>query len=746
MKKFGFIFVVFALIFVACGGGGGGGEGGPSAPNTTIDNNSMGITSEGITNEDTAIFNYSTSSTEAVGYQCNLNGAAWEGCQGGTKTYPNLGDGEYTFQVKAYLLDDNQKEDKTPASFTWTIDTTGPTVTLDVVPDDPTNATSGQIQFTHDGVSASCDLNGTVTNPCISPFTYSELSEDTHAFEVSSSDSLGNSSSVSYSWTIDLTGPEITGYSRAPSGSEVVLGNDITIQVTYSFAPDSAEAKGNNSPSWVMMDATGDPLVFEKSFTPSLLAEEQWIEIRSSDSLGNTSFYNSDGSIDKFTVIEHQPLSLSFKASPPSDIAEGSTSNETTDVKIYFKETNHDPADVSYECNLNDSGWLACDDEDADGHYYSAGTIGSPLQDGVQTLKVKADHLNIEEVEDVEETITWTVDNTPPNASVDSGPDDITNETNVTFTYSSSEGTLSAPDTTFECKLEGNNGITIDWASCPDSGKLYQGLQEGTYLFEVRANDIAGNTSVPANDSFSIDKSNPETTIDSGPPELSGSDEATFTFSSNEANSTFHCNLDNAGWEGCSSPKTYTGLSGGPHSFSVRAEDEAGNIDGSPAFDDWDIDLSIPDTLITETPDEITNLNIATFEFLSPEGGNLFECQLSPDENSYTPCNGGTKTYVDLLEGTKTFYVRALNNVGTPDPSPAEDTWTIDQTSPETSTTLTSKEPSVSFDGSVGEDSIVVTGEDLSTLVALVAGVPSILFASSQALTSNVWVPSERNS
>jgi len=715
MKKFGFIFVVFAFIFVACGGGGGGGEGGPSAPNTTIDNNSMGITSEGLTSQNTATFNYSTSSTEAVGYQCSLNGAGWEGCQGGTKTYPDLGDGAYTFQVKAYLLDDNQKEDKTPASFTWTIDTTGPTVTLDVVPDNPTNTTSGQIQFTHDGVSASCDLDGVVTESCISPFSYPSLDEGSHVFEVTSLDELGNPASDSYTWQIDLTGPPVTSYSKDPADTTVVVdvpitfyfGNDFAnnpeeeeiataqhqLWVTYSAPECLAGGHVPIDPDWI--DSIADGGTWKTAeYTPGPNGEcvgandEYFIKIKVTDQLGNETIWSGADNDGFFTVIEYQPLSLSFKASPPSDIAEGSTSNETADVKIYFEETNHDDADVSYECNLNDSGWLACDDEDADGHYYSAGSIGSPLQDGVQTLKVKAEHLNIEEVEDVEQTITWTVDNTPPNASVDSGPDDITNETNVTFTYSSSEGTLSAPDTTFECKLEGNNGITIDWQLCPDSGKLYQGLQEGTYLFEVRANDIAGNTSVPANDSFSIDKSNPETTIDSGPPELSGSDEATFTFSSNEANSTFHCNLDNAGWENCSSPKTYTELSGGPHSFSVRAEDEAGNIDGSPAFDDWDIDLSIPDTLITDNPEEMTNLNIATFQFVSPEGGNDFECQVTPDENSYSPCNGGSRTYTELSEGTKTFYVRALNNVGTPDPTPAEFTWTIDQTPPETSITL----------------------------------------------------------
>jgi hypothetical protein len=81
----------------------------------------------------------------------------------------------------------------------------------------------------------------------------------------------------------------------------------------------------------------------------------------------------------------------------------------------------------------------------------------------------------------------------------------------------------------------------------------------------------------------------PETTIDSGPSGTGNGDTASFTFSSPEPESTFQCRLDGAAYEACISPKAYTGLAGGQHTFEVRAVDVHGNADRTPASRTWTV-------------------------------------------------------------------------------------------------------------------------------------------------------------
>ena len=79
-----------------------------------------------------------------------------------------------------------------------------------------------------------------------------------------------------------------------------------------------------------------------------------------------------------------------------------------------------------------------------------------------------------------------------------------------------------------------------------------------------------------------IDTTPPETFL--GPPEITGGNSVTFTFSSSETESTFECRLDQGPWrEGCTSPAGFASLATGDHVFEVRATDAADNIDASPA-------------------------------------------------------------------------------------------------------------------------------------------------------------------
>jgi 3-phytase len=96
------------------------------------------------------------------------------------------------------------------------------------------------------------------------------------------------------------------------------------------------------------------------------------------------------------------------------------------------------------------------------------------------------------------------------------------------------------------------------------------------------------------------DTTAPETTITSGPTGTVSSGSASFTFSSSEAGSTFECALDGEIFGACASPKQYTNLASGEHTFQVRATDAAGNVDATPASRTWTVGDVISATVETD--------------------------------------------------------------------------------------------------------------------------------------------------
>ncbi|TML37636.1 MAG: hypothetical protein E6G29_01055 [Actinobacteria bacterium] len=82
----------------------------------------------------------------------------------------------------------------------------------------------------------------------------------------------------------------------------------------------------------------------------------------------------------------------------------------------------------------------------------------------------------------------------------------------------------------------------------------------------------------------------PQTTITKRPPNTTTKHKATFAFKSSEPGSTFECRLDgNLSFSRCTSPQTVRRMYVGAHIFAVRARDRAGNVDTSPARDDWKV-------------------------------------------------------------------------------------------------------------------------------------------------------------
>ena len=182
------------------------------------------------------------------------------------------------------------------------------------------------------------------------------------------------------------------------------------------------------------------------------------------------------------------------------------------------------------------------------------------------------------------------------------------------------------------------------------------------------------------------DTAPPETAINSGPEdgETITVDSASFGFTSGEANSTFECQLDEGPYQSCESPRQLTQLPNGAHSFHVRATDETGNTDESPASRTFTVhlgsggDTTPPETTIDSGPEAGSTVitDTTTLGFSSNEGGSSFQCRV--DNEAFAPCSS-PKLVGPLGDGLHTFEARAIDAAGNIDhPEPPSRTFTVD--------------------------------------------------------------------
>jgi Right handed beta helix region/Bacterial TSP3 repeat len=175
-----------------------------------------------------------------------------------------------------------------------------------------------------------------------------------------------------------------------------------------------------------------------------------------------------------------------------------------------------------------------------------------------------------------------------------------------------------------------------------------------------------------------LDLMPPETSISSGPSGTVGSVAASFSFESSEAGSDFECRLDGGAWSSCSSPRAYSSLANGAHTFEVRATDPAGNTDPTPSSRSWTVlvtDVTPPDTVIGSGPNGTVASDSASFTFTSSEADATFECRL--DGGGWAACSS-PQDYSGLANGSHSFGVRATDAAGNTDPTPAAGAWTVE--------------------------------------------------------------------
>lgn len=175
---------------------------------------------------------------------------------------------------------------------------------------------------------------------------------------------------------------------------------------------------------------------------------------------------------------------------------------------------------------------------------------------------------------------------------------------------------------------------------------------------------------------WTVNKPLPTVQIVSGPPPATTATSATFGVAVDMAVNGFLCVLDGGAPFACGDPPRLNSLTEGTHTLRVRGVDAiAGNGPGpeSNAYT-WTVDLTGPETQITEAPEARTTDPGAVFQFTSPEAGATFQCRL--DNGAFAACDSPF-TLTRLEPGLHTFSVRARDAAGNVDASPATRTWRV---------------------------------------------------------------------
>jgi hypothetical protein len=259
---------------------------------------------------------------------------------------------------------------------------------------------------------------------------------------------------------------------------------------------------------------------------------------------------------------------------------------------------------------------------------------------------------------------TLLIDGTAPETTIEHGPPDPSGRGSATFEFTGAD--TGAGVDHFECKLD-----AAPFAGCA-SPASYE-LPDGSHTFQVRAVDAVGNEDpTPATFTWVIDTLRPRVTLTDKPSVLTNLTTASFSFTADRPGSTFECRLDDASFASCTSPKLYSGLGDGLHSFAVRAT-SLGKVGPATRYS-WTVDTIPPQTAITSTPPSPSSSASATFTFTSSESGSTFACSL--DVSGFTPC-ASPKSYSGLGDGQHVFRVQAVDAAGNTDGSAARYTWQI---------------------------------------------------------------------
>ena len=562
---------------------------------------------------------------------------------GGSFDTIGFGDGVYTLVVTATDAAGN----RTSTTVTWVRDTTAPPAPTVSTPPALTRSTATTLTITDSeaGVTLTCRLtapDGSVVFrgacPSDGVFDTSGFGDGVYTLRVTATDSAGNATSTTVTWTRDTAAPPVPVVTapRSPAQGR-----------SPSFSVSDAEP-GVTFTCWVTGPSVMTVLTCGPTTTVDLsgAADGTYVlHVTATDAAGNTTTAGSASYV------------LDTSAPPaPTVTAPGSPSQGRTPS---FTFGDSEPG-VTFSCSVSGPATVTIT---TCGATTTIDLRGAP--DGTYTLTVSA----VDAAGNVSASTraTYVLDTTAPAAPSVTGVPGLTNSRSVTVSISGAE-----PGLQLACVLTSPGGAVVRSGVCPADGVFdTTGFADGVYTLRVTATDAAGNSSTTTL-TWTRDTVAPPMPSTAAPRSPAQSRTPSFTVTDAEAGVAYVCSVSgpSAATVTACGPTTKLSLPGadGTYTVTISAVDAAGNVSSSTTAT-YVLDTTAPvqpNVVVTASPSQGRH---PSFTVSGAEAGTVVTCTLSTPNGSTVsvPASCGPGVSLDLTgqpDGRYTLTVTVTDSAG----------------------------------------------------------------------------------